>query len=188
MGNSHNKKDILAPNKYLYSPSLELESWKNSPSLFAYIQNLQSKLGDYESLNVRKISPGLELPLKGKKIQIEILVIEESILNKQITGYFINSKPVTINFSSINSDDPQLQGINWGCFQTIKHNRTHLIRSNIYNKRDIRFVEEIGIVYSTEHLQDINNHNYGQAQQVHLKDRLAQKDLTLSLESNINNV
>ncbi|KAA6382253.1 MAG: hypothetical protein EZS28_022218 [Streblomastix strix] len=105
--------------------------------------------------------------------------IEEDTLNKQITETFRNSKPVTINFSSINSDYPQLQGINWGCFQTTSHNRTHLIRSNIYNKRDIRFVQVTGIVYSAEHLQDIQNHNYGQAQQVHLKDHLAYKDLTL---------
>ncbi|KAA6374917.1 MAG: hypothetical protein EZS28_029557 [Streblomastix strix] len=99
----------------LYSPSLELESWKSSPSIFEYIQNLQSKLDDYESLNVRKISPGLELPLKGQKVQIEMPDIEEDTLNQQITGYFINSKPVSINFSSINSDDPQFQGINLGC-------------------------------------------------------------------------
>ncbi|KAA6369566.1 MAG: hypothetical protein EZS28_034907, partial [Streblomastix strix] len=93
---------------------LELRSGSCSPSLYAYAQNLQAKLDDYESQNARKISPGLEQPLKGQKVLIEMPVIEEGTLNQQITEYFINSKPVTIDFSSIPSDDPQLQGINWG--------------------------------------------------------------------------
>ncbi|KAA6379335.1 MAG: hypothetical protein EZS28_025138, partial [Streblomastix strix] len=98
----------------LYTPGLELRSGSCSPSLYAYAQNLQAKLDDYESQNSRMVSPGLEQPLKGQKVLIEMPVIEEGTLNQQITEYFINSKPVTIDFSSIPSDDPQLQGINWG--------------------------------------------------------------------------
>ncbi|KAA6402885.1 MAG: putative MAP kinase kinase family domain protein [Streblomastix strix] len=98
----------------LYTPGLELRSGRNSPALQAYALNLQAKLDDYESQNARKISPGLDQPDKRQKILIEIPVIEEGTLNQQITEYFINSKPVTIDFSSMHSNDPQLQGINWG--------------------------------------------------------------------------
>ncbi|KAA6373421.1 MAG: hypothetical protein EZS28_031052, partial [Streblomastix strix] len=98
----------------LYTPGLELESARNSPALQAYAQNLQSKLDDYESQNSRKISPGLELPEKEQKLLIEMPDNEEGTFNQQITEYFIDSKPVTIDFSSMSPDDPQLQGINWG--------------------------------------------------------------------------
>ncbi|KAA6394018.1 MAG: hypothetical protein EZS28_010455, partial [Streblomastix strix] len=98
----------------LYSPGLELQSRSCSPALQAYALSLQTKLDDYESQNARKISPGLDLPDKRQKVLIEMPQIEQGTLNQKITEFFLTSKPVTIDFSSMPPDDPQLQGINWG--------------------------------------------------------------------------
>ncbi|KAA6359279.1 MAG: hypothetical protein EZS28_045194, partial [Streblomastix strix] len=51
---------------------------------------------------------------RGKSYRLDYPEQEKGTLSGQMTEYVSNIEPVTVDFSNIRSDSPQLRGVNWG--------------------------------------------------------------------------